>query len=224
MSQELRMLSNVPIVTIDWETRHDYHDLRFSIFIVSAFVSSVQELQCLSWSNTYPPHVLVDSGSYLSWFGCGSLSPTETWVKQIFLFLPMHCNWNLLFCWPSNSALRIPYIFCGESQIWVGGVADSQTRSTPPKITLFWPGFHLLCSQMWQEPWSGWVVSQIWENFKKKTFFFTFPKKKELFKRRLLFCVRRNFSTPGDNGSNGSELPPSSPSSRPPLLPQSGPG
>ena len=110
MSQELRMLSNVPIVTIDWETRHDYHDLRFSIFIVSAFVSSVQELQCLSWSNTYPPHVLVDSGSYLSWFGCGSLSPTETWVKQIFLFLPMHCNCNLLFCWPSNSAPKIPYI------------------------------------------------------------------------------------------------------------------
>ena len=104
MSKELR------IVTIDWETRHDYHDLRFSIFIVSAFVSSVQELQCLSWSNTSPPHVLVDSGSYLSWFGCGSLSPTETWVKQIFLFLPMHCNWNLLFCWPSNSAPKIPYI------------------------------------------------------------------------------------------------------------------
>ena len=55
--------------------------------------------------------------------------------------------------------------FLGDlSQIWVGGVADSQTRSKPfkkppncPENRLFRPKFHLSISQISQKPWGGWV-------------------------------------------------------------------
>ena len=50
------------------------------------------------------------------------------------------------------------------SQMWVGGVADSQTRSKPlkttpnhPKNRPFLPEFHLLFSQISQKPLGGWV-------------------------------------------------------------------
>ena len=75
-------------------------------------------------------------------------------------------------------------VFLGYlSQMWVGGVADSQTRSKPletlpncPKNRLFRPKFHLLFSQISQKPWGGWVGG--WENtfgkdLPKKTFFLT---------------------------------------------------
>ena len=70
--------------------------------------------------------------------------------------------------------------------MWVGGVANSQTRSkhlkTPPnhpENRLFRPEFHLSISQISQKPWGGWVGKQIWERSpKKKTVFFfgSFPK------------------------------------------------
>ena len=69
--------------------------------------------------------------------------------------------------------------------MWVGGVADSQTRSKPlktppnhPENRPFWPEFHLSYSQISQKPWGGWVGKQIWERSpKKKRFFFgSFPK------------------------------------------------
>ena len=48
--------------------------------------------------------------------------------------------------------------------MWVGGVADSQTRSKPlkttpnhPKNRPFLPEFHLLFSQISQKPLGGWV-------------------------------------------------------------------
>ena len=63
--------------------------------------------------------------------------------------------------------------------MWVGGVADSQTRSKPlkppppnhPENRLFRPKFHLSFSQISQKPWGGWVGKQIWERYPKKTFF-----------------------------------------------------
>ena len=66
------------------------------------------------------------------------------------------------------------------SQMWVGGVADSQTRSKPlktppncPENRLFRPKFHLLFSQISQKPWGGWVGKQIWERYPpQKTCFF----------------------------------------------------
>ena len=70
------------------------------------------------------------------------------------------------------------------SQMWVGGVADSQTRSKPlktppnhPENRPFRPEFHLSFSQISQKPWGGWVGKQIWERSpKKKRFFFgSFP-------------------------------------------------
>ena len=54
------------------------------------------------------------------------------------------------------------------SQIWVGGVADSQTPPNHPANRLFWPEFHLSCSQISQKLWDGWVCSSIWENYPKK--------------------------------------------------------
>merc|ERR1712218_373671 len=70
--------------------------------------------------------------------------------------------------------------FLGDlSQIWVGGVADSQTRSKPfktppncPENRLFRPKFHLSFSQISQKPWGGWVGKQIWERSPKKNGFF----------------------------------------------------
>ena len=57
-------------------------------------------------------------------------------------------------------------------QIWVGGVADSQTRSIPPKITLkiyfFVPNFTFGVPKSHKNPGVG---SQIWENFPKKLLF-----------------------------------------------------
>ena len=43
------------------------------------------------------------------------------------------------------------------SQMWVGGVADSQTRSKPLKTP--------------SKPWGGWGGKQIWERSPQKTFF-----------------------------------------------------
>ena len=58
--------------------------------------------------------------------------------------------------------------------MWVGGVADSQTRFKPlktppnhPENRLFRPKFHLSFSQILQKPWGGWVGKQIWERFPK---------------------------------------------------------
>ena len=63
--------------------------------------------------------------------------------------------------------------------MWVGGVADSQTRSKPlktpptwPENRLFRPKFHLLFSQISQKPWGRWVGKQIWERYPKKNVFF----------------------------------------------------
>ena len=68
------------------------------------------------------------------------------------------------------------------SQMWVGGVADSQTRFKPlktppnhPENRLFRPKFHLSFSQISQKPWDGWVGKQIWERFPKKNGIFFIP-------------------------------------------------
>ena len=73
------------------------------------------------------------------------------------------------------------------SQMLVGGVADSQTRSKPlkyppncPENRLFRPKFHLSFSQILQKPWGGWVGKHIWERSSKKAgFFYTFPRNME---------------------------------------------
>ena len=79
-----------------------------------------------------------------------------------------------------REAVKKKTFFLGYlSQMWVGGVADSQTRSKPlktppncPENRLFRPKFHLLFSQISQKPWSGWMGKQIWERYPKKTRFF----------------------------------------------------
>ena len=43
------------------------------------------------------------------------------------------------------------------SQLWMGGVADTRTRSKPLKTP--------------SKPWGGWVGKQIWERSPQKTFF-----------------------------------------------------
>ena len=60
------------------------------------------------------------------------------------------------------------FFFGDFSQMLVGGVADSQTRSKPPENRLFRPKFHLLFSQISQKPWGEWVGKQIWERSPKK--------------------------------------------------------
>ena len=74
-------------------------------------------------------------------------------------------------------------VFLGYlSQMWVGGVADFQTRFKPlktppdhPENRLFRPKFHLLFSQILQKPWGWWVGKQIWERFPKKNNVFFIP-------------------------------------------------
>ena len=68
------------------------------------------------------------------------------------------------------------------SQMWVGGVADSQTRPNPlktppnhPENRLCRPEFHLLFSQISQKPLGGWVGKHIWERSPKKILFFWTP-------------------------------------------------
>merc|ERR1712141_322232 len=51
-----------------------------------------------------------------------------------------------------------PFFLGYLSQMWVGGVADSQTRSKPlktPQNCLFPPKFHLSFSKISQKPWGG---------------------------------------------------------------------
>ena len=60
-------------------------------------------------------------------------------------------------------------VFLGDlSQMWVGRVADSQTRPNPLKTPpnhrenrLFRPEFHLSFSQISQKPWGGWLGEEI---------------------------------------------------------------
>ena len=62
-----------------------------------------------------------------------------------------------------REAAKTKTFFLGDlSQMWVGGVADSQTRSKPfknpsnhPENRLFRPKFHLSFSQISQKPWGG---------------------------------------------------------------------
>ena len=69
---------------------------------------------------------------------------------------------------------KTPFFLGDLSQMWVGGVADSQTGSKPlktpqnhPENRPFWPEFYLSFSQISQKPWGKWVGSHIWENFPK---------------------------------------------------------
>ena len=77
--------------------------------------------------------------------------------------------------------------------MWVGGVADSQTRFKPlqtppnfPKNRLFRPKFHLSFSQISQKPWGGWVSKQIWERYPKKNVFLAASHKQQ----PLHFCLK----------------------------------
>ena len=84
--------------------------------------------------------------------------------------------------------------------MWVGGVADSQTRSKPLKTPQnhlesrpFRPEFHLSFSQISQKPWGGWVGKQIWERSpKKKRFFFWQPPLTEWKRVKRRWNVYRN--------------------------------
>ena len=75
-----------------------------------------------------------------------------------------------------REAAKKKNFFLGNlSQMWVGGVAVSQTRSKPlktppnhPENRPFWPEFHLSFSQISQKPWGEWVGKQIWERSPKK--------------------------------------------------------
>ena len=54
------------------------------------------------------------------------------------------------------------------SQTWVGGGTVSQIKITNSGRTKI----HLLCSQISQKPWDGWVGKHIWERSPKKNVFF----------------------------------------------------
>ena len=89
--------------------------------------------------------------------------------------------------------------------MWVGGVADSQTRSKPlkttpnhPKNRPFLPEFHLLFSQISQKPLGGWVNRfdlGLWEISQKKVFF----------GRASQYCTagKLYYATSADSGAAG---------------------
>ena len=62
------------------------------------------------------------------------------------------------------------------SQMWVGGVADSQTRSKPPKITpkiaFFDPNFTFRTPKSHKNPGVGGWVNRFGRDLPKKTVFF----------------------------------------------------
>merc|ERR1712016_441968 len=81
------------------------------------------------------------------------------------------------------------------SQMWVGGVADSQTRSktlkTPPNFPenrLFRPKFHLLFPKSHKNPGVGGWVNRFGKDIPKKMFFFgSFPKGSPPEKKNVFF-------------------------------------
>ena len=66
--------------------------------------------------------------------------------------------------------------FLGDiSQMWVGGVADSQNPSKKTQIALFDPNFTFCSPKFHKNPGvDGWV-NRFGKGFPKKTFFYTFP-------------------------------------------------
>ena len=73
---------------------------------------------------------------------------------------------------------KIKPFFLGDfSQMWMGGVADFQTRSKPlkkqitPKIPFMNPNFTFRSPKSHKKPGGGWVCKQIWERSPKKNFF-----------------------------------------------------
>ena len=92
--------------------------------------------------------------------------------------------------------------------MWVGGVADSQTRSKPfknpsnhPENRLFRPKFHLSFSQISQKAWDGWVGKQIWERYPKKNvvFFGSVPEAKHFRWDYLINVLPPSFHIPEMN-------------------------
>ena len=87
-------------------------------------------------------------------------------------------SWNIEIAFREAAKKKNRFFLGNLSQMWVGGVADSQTRSKPlktppnhPENRPFWPEFHLSYSQISQKPWGGWVGKQIWDDFPKKNGF-----------------------------------------------------
>ena len=82
-----------------------------------------------------------------------------------------------------RGAAKKKTFFLGDlSQMWVGGVADSQTRSKPlktppnhPENRPFRPEFHLSFSQISQNPGVGGWVNRFGRDLPKKTFFLFRP-------------------------------------------------
>ena len=117
------------------------------------------------------PKILLICGLFFCLFSCGVESCFHRWPKNFWVE-------EKLF---RGAAKKKNRFFLGDlSQMWVGGVADSQTRSKPfktppncPENRLFRPKFHLSFSQISQKPWGGWVGKQNWERSpKKKRVFF----------------------------------------------------
>ena len=75
------------------------------------------------------------------------------------------------------------YVFLGDlSQMWVGRVADSQTRSKPlktppyhPEITILDPNFTFRFPKSHKNPRVGGLVNRFGRDLQKKTFFGRLP-------------------------------------------------
>ena len=99
-------------------------------------------------------------------------------------------NWTSYIIISKGSCQKKTFFLGYLSQMWVGGVADSQTRSKPlktppncPENCLFRPKFHLSFSQISKNPGVG---KQIWERSPPKKVFFT-PSLIEIIHNRLKF-------------------------------------
>ena len=80
--------------------------------------------------------------------------------------------YDKVYCICLREGIKKNFFWRDLSQIWVGGVADFQTRfqtlkkkTNRPENRLFQPKFHLSFSQISQKHWGGWMGKQIWERF-----------------------------------------------------------
>ena len=90
------------------------------------------------------------------------------WMVNPFLAMPWF--WVHMDQQPTR---KITFILGDFSKKWVGGGTVSQRKSTNSGRMKI----HLLCSQISQKPWDGWVGKHIWERYRKKnSFFYSFPK------------------------------------------------
>ena len=112
----------------------------------------------------------LSAGSY-KWAGLVEVSCQAVGYSKPFIV----CSDHKLVLWPMfrEGVQKKTFFLVDLSQMWVGGVADFQTRSKPlktPPNRPFRPEFHLSFSQISQKSWGQWE-NRFGRDLPKKRYF-----------------------------------------------------